>query len=89
LRKPGFTDDQIVGLLRQANGHGNRTEFCRRQGVSRATFYRWRKKFGGMEVNSARELRQLEDENRQLRRVVRDQALNIGVLKDVLGRRDV
>lgn len=58
----------------------------RRHGISRGSLNRWRKKFGGMEVNEAKRLRQLEDENRQLKRVVADQALNIQVLKDVLGK---
>jgi len=58
----------------------------RRHGISSETFYRWRRKFGGMQVSEAKRLRALEEENRRLKRVVADQALNIQVLKDVLGK---
>ena len=58
----------------------------RRHGISRETFYRWRKKYGGLEVSETKRLRALEEENRRLKRVVADQALNIQVLKDVLGK---
>jgi len=59
----------------------------RRHGISRQTFYRWRQKYGDMEVNEAKRLRELEAENRRLKRLVADQALNLQVLKDALGRK--
>jgi putative transposase len=58
----------------------------RRHGISRETFYKWRRKYGGLKVDEAKRLRTLEDENRRLKRVVADQALNIQVLKDLLGK---
>lgn len=60
---------------------------CRRYGISANTFYRWRRKYGGMGVSEARRLKQLEDENRRLERIVADQALNLQVLKDLLGNK--
>ena len=86
MRKSKWTDEQIIGLLQEAEAGTPVTELCRRLGVSTETFYRWRKKFGGLQVNDAKRLRQLEEENRQLKRVVADQALNLQVLKDVVGK---
>ena len=86
MRKSKWTDEQIVGLLHEAEAGTPVTEICRRLGVSTETFYRWRKKFGGLQVNDAKRLRQLEEENRQLKRVVADQALHLQVLKEVVGK---
>lgn len=73
-------------MLQEAEAGTPVTEICRRVGLSKETFYRWRKKYGGLQVNDAKRLRQLEEENRQLKRVVADQALNLQVLKDVVGK---
>ena len=86
MRKRRFTDEQIVAILQEAERTGKSGEVIRRHGISRETFYRWRKKYGGMQVSETKRLRALEEENRQLKRVVADQALNIQVLKDVAGK---
>ena len=85
MRKSRFSDEQIVAILQEAERTGKSGEVIRRHGISRETFYRWRKKYGGMQVSETKRLRALEEENRPLKRVVADQALNLHVLKDVLG----
>jgi len=86
MRKTRFTDDQIVAILQEAERTGKSGEVIRRHGISRETFYRWRRKYGGLQTSDAKRLRALEEENRRLKRVVADQALNLQVLKDVLGK---
>lgn len=87
MKRKRFTEEQIIGILREAEGGTAIREICRRHGISEVTFHRWRGKYGGMQVSDARRLKALEDENRRLKRLVADQALDIAMLKDVVGRK--
>ena len=86
MRKSRFTDEQIVAIVQEGAAGAKTGELIRRHGISRETYYKWRRKYGGLKVDEAKRLRSLEDENRRLKRVVADQALNLQVLKDLLGK---
>lgn len=88
MKKSRFTAEQIVGILNEAAKRETKLEdICRKHGITEQTYYRWRKVYGGLQVPEARRLRILEDENRRLKRLVADQALDIVMLKDVAGRK--
>ena len=82
-----FTDEQIVAVLQEAaRGEKSIIEFCRDKGISEATFYAWRKKFGGMQVRDAQRLRELEKENARLKKLLADRDLEIDCLKEVASK---
>jgi putative transposase len=81
VKKSRFTETQIVGILKEHEAGIATKDVCRKHGVSPATFYAWKAKYGGMEVSDVAKMQALEDENRRLKRIVADQALNIDVLK--------
>jgi putative transposase len=84
--KQKFTEEQIIGILKQHESGVKTADVCREHGISTNTFYTWKSKFGGMNVSEAQRLRQLESENAKLKRIVADQALDIVALKDVLSK---
>ena len=81
-----FSEAQIIGIVQEAERTGTVGELCRRHGISEATYYRWKAKYGGMQVSEARRLKQLEEENRRLKKLVAEQALDNQVLKELLGK---
>jgi putative transposase len=86
MKRARFSEEQIIGVLKEAEAGAKVTDLCRRHGISDATFYTWRSKYAGLEVSEMRRLRQLEEENRGLKSIVADQALDIRALKDVLAK---
>ncbi len=81
--KKRFSEEQIIGILKEQEGGLKTGDVCRRHGISAATFYSWKSKFGGMEVSEARKLKALEVENARLKRMVADLHLDIEILQDV------
>lgn len=83
MRKSKFSEEQIIGILREAEGETSVKAVCAKHNLSEATFYKWRSKYGGLEVNEARRLRVLEDENSRLKRAVADLTVQVQILKEV------
>lgn len=86
MRKSRFTEEQIIAILAEQEQGLATAEVCRKHGVSQATFYKWKAKFGGMDVSDARKLKILETENARLKRLLADAMLDNVVLKDLLGK---
>jgi putative transposase len=87
MKRSRFTEEQIISILREQESGAAVAEVCRRHGVSSATFYKWKAKFGGMDVSDARRLKTLEGENARLKRMLADAMLDNAALKDLLGKK--
>ena len=85
--KTRFTEAQIIGVLKEAESGGKIADLCRKHGISDATYYNWKAKFGGMTVSDAQRLKALEAENSKLKRLLADSLLDNAALKDVVGRK--
>lgn len=87
MKRKRFTEEQIIGVLKE-HEHGAKTaDLCRKHGISGATFYNWKSKFGGMDVSEAKRLRQLQDENGKLKKLLADAMLDNAALKDLLSKK--
>ena len=87
MRKGRFTDAQLIAVLHERDAGAKVVDLVRKHGVTEQTLYRWKKKYGGLQASEAKRLKALEEENRQLKRLVAEQALNLQVVKDLLGKK--
>ena len=85
--KNRFTEEQIIGVLKEAEAGAKIADLCRKYGISDATYYNWKAKFGGMTVSDAQRLKALEAENSKLKRLLAESLLDNAALKDVVGRK--
>jgi putative transposase len=87
MKRSRHTEEQIIQILQEAQAGAAIAELCRRHAISSATYYKWKQQFGGLEVNDAKRLRLLEEENRKLKKLVAEQALDGMVLKELLAKK--
>ena len=87
MKRSRFTQGQIIGVLKEHQAGATAPDLCRKHGISEATFYAWRSKYGGMEVSDAKRLRQLEQENQRLKQIVADLTLDNQALKAVVQKK--
>lgn len=86
MKRSRFSEEQIIGILKEHQAGLSAPGLCRKYGISDATFYTWRKKYGGMEVSEARRLKSLEGENAKLKRLLADAMLDVSTLREMLGK---
>ena len=87
MKRSKFTEEQVIGILREQEAGAKTAELCRRHGISSATFYAWKARFGGMDISDAKRLKALEDENARLKRLLAESLLDQAALKDLLSRK--
>lgn len=86
MKRSRFSDEQIIGILKEHAAGRTATELCRKHGISDATFYKWRSRYGGMEVSEAKRLKALEEENAKLKRLLAESMLDVSTLREMLGK---
>jgi putative transposase len=87
MKRKRFTEEQIIGVLKEHELGAKTAEVCRKHGISEATFYKWKSKYGGMDVSEAKRLKGLEEENAKLKRLLADAMLDNVALKDLLSKK--
>ena len=87
MKRKRFSEEQIIGVLREQEAGAKVADLCRKHGVSEATFYNWKAKYGGMDLSDARRLKALEDENAKLKKLLADQMLEASALRDLLSKK--
>ena len=86
MKRSRFTDDQIIGILKEHEAGLPAAELCRKHGISDATFYKWRAKYGGMDVSDAKRLKALQEENAKLKKLLAESMLDVATLRELLGK---
>ena len=86
MKRSRFSEEQIIGILKEHHAGLGAKELCRKHGISDATFYKWRSKYGGMEVSDAKKLKALEAENAKLKKLLAEQMMDVSTLKEMLGK---
>ena len=87
MKRSRFSEEQIIGILKEQEAGAATADVCRRHGISSATFYKWKAKYGGLDVSEARRLKALEDENARLKKLLAESMLNEAALRDLQGKK--
>lgn len=87
MKRSRFSEEQIIGVLKEHEAGAKTADLCRKHGISEATFYNWKSKFGGMDVSEAKRLKALEDENHKLKKLLAESMLDNAALKDLLSKK--